>query len=116
MISVGMSVSTYILLAVGSGLRYSVFPLSIARRVSSGTPTSDCFALLITSFNALFALILLPDTSINASFSPRFNLVLIVSTSSWVMPYAGNSSVWNNPFTPIFFPCSENSVPNLRPG
>ena len=49
----GMSVSRYILFAVGSGLMYSVFPSSNAFLVSSTTPSNAMFALLMTSFNAL---------------------------------------------------------------
>ena len=51
----GMSVSRYILFAVGRGLIYSVFPSSNAFLVSSTTPSNAMFALLMTSFNAFTA-------------------------------------------------------------
>ena len=81
-ISVGISVSTYILLAVGNGRKYWVFPSSCARLVSSGTPSSDCFARLIISSNALCAFVFSSATRINASSSSNSSMSLSVSTSS----------------------------------
>ena len=51
----GMSVSRYILFAVGRGLMYSVFPSSKAFLVSSTTPSNAISALLMVSFNAFTA-------------------------------------------------------------
>ena len=98
----GISVSRYILFAVGSGLMYSVLPSSSALRVSSTTPSRPRFALLLTSSSAEIAMSSSCATMMNASSSPMFKNSLTLSTSSWVIPYAGNSSEWKIPETPRF--------------
>ena len=68
----GMSVSRYILLAVGRGLMYSVLPSSNALRVSSTTPSKPSAALLFTSSKAETAMSSSWATIMNASSSPMF--------------------------------------------
>ena len=82
----GISVSRYILFAVGRGLIYSVLPSSSAFLVSSTTPSKPKFALLLTSSKADTAISSSWATMMNASSSPIFKNSDTLSTSSWVIP------------------------------
>ena len=82
----GISVSRYILFAVGRGLIYSVFPSSNAFLVSSTTPSNAMLALLITSFKAFTATSSSWATMIIASSGLILRNSFMASTSSAPIP------------------------------